>query len=62
MDDLKEKWVSGWLGTKREIWEFGWPAVGGYSGEGPAVVSRWWGGWMPEVGGSGYAYFGCLGR
>jgi hypothetical protein len=24
--------------------------VGGYSGEGPAVVSRWRGEWMPEVG------------
>jgi hypothetical protein len=46
MDDLKEKWVSGWLGTKREIWGFGWPAVGGYGGEGPAVVSRWWGRWV----------------
>jgi hypothetical protein len=44
------KWVSGWLGTKWEIWDFGWPAVGGYGGEGPAVVSRWWGKWMLEVG------------
>jgi hypothetical protein len=31
---------------------FGWPAVGGHGGEGPAVVSRWWrecdagGGWV----------------
>jgi hypothetical protein len=60
MDDLKEKWVSGWLGTKWEIWRFGWPAVamgGGEGsavmmggGEGSAVMSWWWGRWLSEVG------------
>jgi hypothetical protein len=34
-------WV--FLGKKEEIGVFGWPAVGGHGGEGPAVVSRWWG-------------------
>jgi hypothetical protein len=43
MGALREKWVSVWLGTKREIWGFGWPAMGGYGGEGPVVVSWWWG-------------------
>jgi hypothetical protein len=40
-----KKWFSGGLGTKWEIWDFGWPAV----------VFWWWGKWMPEV---GWAYFG----
>jgi hypothetical protein len=34
-------WVSGGLGTKWEIWDFGWPAVSGHGGERPAVVF-WW--------------------
>jgi hypothetical protein len=38
------------FGKKREIAVFGWPAVGGHDGEGPAVVSQWWGEWMAEVG------------
>jgi hypothetical protein len=60
MDDLKEKWVSGWLGTKQEIWRFGWSAVVMGRGEGPtvmmgggegsAVMSWWWGRWLSEVG------------
>jgi hypothetical protein len=44
------KWVSGWLGTKWEIWDFGWPTVGGYGGEGPAVVSGGWREWWMAVG------------
>jgi hypothetical protein len=38
------------LGTKWEIWDFGWLTVGGYDGERPTVVFWWWGKWMPEVG------------
>jgi hypothetical protein len=44
------KCVSGWLGTKWEIWDFGWLAVGGYGGEGPAVVSGGWREWWMAVG------------
>jgi hypothetical protein len=46
------------MGTKWEFWGNGRPAVGGYGGDGPAVMFWWWGRWMPEVGGGGYA---CLG-
>jgi hypothetical protein len=48
-------WVSGGLGTKWEIWGFGWPAVNGYGGEWPEMVSRWWGKWWVAV---EKAYFG----
>jgi hypothetical protein len=37
----------------------GWPAVGEYGGEGPVMVSRWWGRWM---GGGGLAWIWILGR
>jgi hypothetical protein len=30
------------MGTKWEFWGFGWPAVGGFGGEWPAVVFWWW--------------------
>jgi hypothetical protein len=42
------------VGEKREIGVFGWPAVGGYGGEGPEVVSRWWGRWMGGGGCGGF--------
>jgi hypothetical protein len=38
------------MGTKWEFWGFGWPAVGGYGGELPAVVFWWWGRWLRVVG------------
>jgi hypothetical protein len=38
------------LGKKSEFWGFGWPAVGGYGGEWPAMVFWWWGRWLWVVG------------
>jgi hypothetical protein len=35
---FSKNWVSGGLGIKWEFWGFGWPAVGGFGGEWPAVV------------------------
>jgi hypothetical protein len=35
----KKKRFSGWLGTKWEIWDFGWSTVVMGGGEGPAVMS-----------------------
>jgi hypothetical protein len=45
-----EKWVFGENGKKWKIWLNGWPAVGGLTGERPAVVLRWWGKRLVEVG------------
>jgi hypothetical protein len=68
------KLVSGWLGTKWEIWDFGWPVVGGYGGEGLAVVSGGWTRWWVVVGvenldvreesdrGEGRGLYGWLGK
>jgi hypothetical protein len=39
------------MGTKWVFWGFGWPAVGGYGGETPEEVFRWWGRCGSEVGG-----------
>jgi hypothetical protein len=39
---FSKNWVSGGLGIKWEFWGFGWPAVGGFGGEWPAVVFWWW--------------------
>jgi hypothetical protein len=47
---LWRSWASGGMGTKWEFWGFGWPAVGGYGGELPAVVFWWWGRWLQVVG------------
>jgi hypothetical protein len=44
------EWILGLWGKKWEKRGFGWPAVGGYCGEGPGVVSQWWERWMSEVG------------
>jgi hypothetical protein len=49
-------WVSGGLGIKWEFWGFGWPAVGGYGGEWPAVVFWWWGRQWVVVGVGGFGF------
>jgi hypothetical protein len=44
------------LGIKWEFWGFGWPAVGGYGGEWPAVVFWWWGRRWVVVGVGGFGF------
>jgi hypothetical protein len=41
---------SGFWEEMGEKWEMGQTGGGVDGGEGPTVVSRWWGKWMPEVG------------
>jgi hypothetical protein len=48
----------GWVGgEKSEFWGFGWPAVGGYGGEWPAVVFWWWGRRWVVVGVGGFGFW-----
>jgi hypothetical protein len=42
MGDFRRIGVSGFVWEKREMGVFGWSAVGGLIGEGPAVVIWWW--------------------
>jgi hypothetical protein len=50
MGDFRRIGVSGGMGEKWEFWANGQPAVGGYGGEGPAVMFWWWGRWWVVVG------------
>jgi hypothetical protein len=43
LGDFGEVGFRGLFVRKREIGEFGWPAVGGLVGERPAVMFWWWG-------------------
>jgi hypothetical protein len=52
----RKKWVSGKKWEKNEKLANGRPAVGGLTGERPAVVLRWWGRCWVVVGVGGFGF------